>query len=191
VTASDGIAGPTAARTAGTPGRPTSAPVTVVAGVATVALDVSTFEAAVRPHYASLVRRLVVVLGDVSDAEDVAQDAYLKAFRSWGRFDGTDVRAWLYTIALRLAFNQLRRRRRWLVAIRRVEPRTWSDPSDPDLWAALRRLDARTRSALLLNAVDGYTQREIALMLSVPEGTVASWLSRGRAVLRRELGPER
>ncbi len=145
------------------------------------------FEAAVRPHYANLVRRLVLVLGDPHDAEDVAQDAYLKAYRSWDRFDGVDVRAWLYTIALRLAFNQLRGRRRWLAALDRIEPPTWSDPSDPDLAAALGTLDVRTRSALLLNVVDGYTQAEIARMLSVPEGTVASWISRGRAVLRREL----
>jgi RNA polymerase sigma-70 factor (ECF subfamily) len=153
--------------------------------------DTAAFETAVGPHYANLVRRLVVVLGDEGDAEDVAQDTYLRAFRSWGRFDGTDVRAWLYTIGLRLAFNQRRRRRRWLGALRRLEPRPWRDPSDPDLWAALGRLDPRTRSALLLNVVDGYTQREIATMLGVPEGTVASWLSRGKAALREELDPER
>ena len=91
----------------------------------------------------------------------------------------------------RLAFNQLRGRRRWLAAIGRIEPRPWTDPSDPDLAAALATLDIRTRTALLLNVVDGYTQAEIGRMLSVPEGTVASWISRGRAVLRRELGPER
>jgi RNA polymerase sigma-70 factor, ECF subfamily len=152
--------------------------------------DPAAFEAAVRPHYANLVRRLVLVLGDERDAEDVAQDAYLRAYRSWDRFDGADVRAWLYTIALRLAFNQLRGRRRWLVAIGRIEPKPWSDPSDPDLWAALRRLDPRARSALLLNILDGYTQAEVARILSVPEGTVASWISRGRATLRRELGPD-
>jgi RNA polymerase sigma-70 factor (ECF subfamily) len=151
------------------------------------------FEAAVRPHYAPLVRRLVVVLGDEHDAEDVAQDAYLRAFRSWDRFDGSDVRAWLYTIALRLAFNQLRRRRRWLGILDggrlgRGEPQPWTDRSDPDLWAALDGLDGRTRAALLLNALDGYTHREIAAMLEVPEGTVASWISRGRAALRAELG---
>jgi RNA polymerase sigma-70 factor (ECF subfamily) len=152
--------------------------------------DGDAFEAAVRPYYANLVRRLVLVLGNERDAEDVAQDAYLKAYRSWGRFDGSDVRAWLYTIALRLAFNHLRGRRRWLAAVARIEPRTWSDPSDPDLWAALRGLDIRTRTALLLHVVDGYTHAEIAGMLSVPEGTVASWLSRGRAALRRELDPD-
>jgi RNA polymerase sigma-70 factor (ECF subfamily) len=149
--------------------------------------DPDAFEAAVRPHYANLVRRLVVVLGDENDAQDVAQEAYLRAFRAWDRFDGTDVRGWLYTIALRLAFNQLRRHRRWLAAIRRIEPKAWADPRDPDLWAALGRLDVRTRSALLLNVVDGYSQREIATMLGVAEGTVASWLSRGRARLREEL----
>lgn len=149
--------------------------------------DPRAFELAVRPLYANLVRRLVLVLGDEQDAQDVAQDAYLKAFRSWARFDGTDVRAWLYTIALRLAFNQLRGRRRRLAVLRRVEPRPWSDPSDPDLWAGLSRLDSRTRSALLLNVVDGYTHAEIGRMLSVPEGTVASWVSRGRAALRRDL----
>ena len=153
--------------------------------------DPDAFEAAVRPHYANLVRRLVLVLGDGGDAEDVAQDAYLKAFRSWDRFDGSDLRAWLYTIALRLAFNQLRGRRRWLAAIGRIEPKPWNDASDPDLWAALRGLDIRTRTALLLNIVDGYTQAEIARMLAVPDGTVSSWISRGRASLRRELDPDR
>jgi RNA polymerase sigma-70 factor (ECF subfamily) len=172
----------------------TSADVTASArstGAAAGRDDPDAFEAAVRPHYAPLVRRLVLVLGDPHDAEDVAQDAYLSAFRSWDRFDGGDVRAWLYTIGLRLAFNHKRGRRRWLAAIGQVEPKPWSDPTDPDLWAALAALDRSTRSALLLNVLDGYTQHEIARMLSVPEGTVASWISRGRATLRRELAPER
>ncbi len=111
----------------------------------------------------------MVVLGDEHDAEDVAQDAYLRAFRSWDRFDGTDVRAWLYTIGLRLAFNQLRRHRRWLAAIQRIEPRTVDRPvATRTCGRPSARLDVRTRSALLLNVVDGYTQREIATMLGGP-----------------------
>jgi RNA polymerase sigma-70 factor (ECF subfamily) len=153
--------------------------------------DPDAFEVAVRPHYAPLMRRLVLVLGDENDAEDIAQDAYLRAYRSWERFDGVDVRAWLYTIALRLAFNQVRRRRRWLAILGRTEPAPWTDRSDPDLWDALRRLNGRTRAALLLNVLDGYTHREIAAMLDVPEGTVASWISRGRAALRTDLGADR
>ena len=151
------------------------------------AVQPSPFEPAVAPLYAGLVRRLVLVLGDADEAQDIAQDAYLQAFRAWGRFDGSDVRAWLYTIALRLAFNQMRRRRRWLAAIRRIDPKPWRDPADPDLWTALQDLDPRTRSALLLNVVDGYTHAEIAEMLSVPVGTVSSWVARGRTRLREAL----
>jgi RNA polymerase sigma-70 factor (ECF subfamily) len=143
------------------------------------------FEAAVRPFYAPLVRRLVLVVGNEHDAQD--QETYLRAFRSWNRFDGRDVRAWLYTIGLRLAFNHLRRRRRWHGLLGRGEPAPWTDRADPDLWAALQGLDEHTRAAILLNIVDGYTQREIGAMLDVSEGTVASWISRGKAVLRSRL----
>lgn len=69
------------------------------------------FSAHVDPLYAGVVRRLTLVLRDSEEAKDVAQEAYLRAWRGWHRFDGHDVRAWLHTIALRLAFNRLRRRR--------------------------------------------------------------------------------
>jgi RNA polymerase sigma-70 factor, ECF subfamily len=146
------------------------------------------FEAKVGPLYSALVRRLVLVVGNQSDAEDIAQDAYLKAFRAWERFDGSNVRAWLYTIALRLAFNHRRGQRRRLAALLRLEPTRSHPSSDPDLWAALSLLDLGPRTALLLNLRDGFTQAEIGRILSVPEGTVASWISRARAALRRELG---
>jgi RNA polymerase sigma-70 factor (ECF subfamily) len=139
------------------------------------------------PHYAGVVKRLTLVLGSVEDARDVAQEAYLRAYRSWSRFDGADVRAWLYTIALRLAFNELRSRRRWLSALRRLEPKRWIDPADPDLSAALAGLDGRSRAALLLTIVDGYTQAEAAAILGVPVGTLSSWLTRGRERLRQVL----
>ena len=56
--------------------------------------------------------------------------------------------------------------------------------TDPDLWRALSALDRRTRAALVLTVLDGYAQDQVAEMLSVPRGTVASWLSRGKARLR-------
>jgi RNA polymerase sigma-70 factor (ECF subfamily) len=148
------------------------------------------FEEAVGPHWSALVRRLTLVLDDAAAAEDVAQDAYLRAFRAWDRFDGSDVRAWLYTIALRLAFNEQRRHRRWLAAVVHTRHRPWDDAIDPDLRAALGRLDARMRTVLLLNTVDGYTQREIATMLAMPEGTVATLVTRARATLRADLDRE-
>lgn len=146
------------------------------------------FTAAVGQHYPALVRRLTAVIGDREAALDLAQEAYLRAYRSWYRFDGTDARAWLYTIGLRLAFDERDKRRRWARLLgRSADASVWVHPTDHDLHEALGRLPRQQRAALLLNAVDGYTQAEIAAMLEVPPGTVASWLSRAKAQLREVL----
>lgn len=146
------------------------------------------FMAACGQHYAPLVRRLTSVLRDPEAARDLAQEAYLRAYRAWDRFDGTDARAWLYTIGLRLALNERERRWRWSSILgRHSDGVAWQHPSDPDLHDALVTLPARQRAALLLNVIDGYTQTEIAAMLEVPAGTVGSWVSRARAQLREAL----
>jgi len=147
------------------------------------------FEAATGPLYADVVRRLVFVVRDLEDAKDIAQETYLRAFEAWDRFDGVDARAWIYTIALRLALNHVRGRRRWFAFMGRHGDRSTAslDPIDLDLWLAMETLDRRTRAALLLSAVDGYTHGEIGLMFGVAEGTVSSWLSRGRAAIRAAL----
>jgi RNA polymerase sigma-70 factor (ECF subfamily) len=146
------------------------------------------FTDAVAPHYAALVRRLTLVVGDLHGGEDLAQETYLRAYRAWSRFDGRDVRAWLYTIGLRLAFNERDRRRRWAGVLGpRPATEPWVDAHDPQVTDALARLDRQQRAALLLNAVDGYTQSEIAQMLGVPSGTVASWISRAKAAMREAL----
>lgn len=146
------------------------------------------FIATVGQHYPGLVRRLTAVVHDHEAALDLAQEAYLRAYRAWDRFDGTDARAWLYTIGLRLALNELDRLRRWRGLLgRRSASANWVQPADLDLHEALRGLRRDQRAALLLSAVDGYTQAEIAAMLGVPQGTVASWLSRAKAHLREAL----
>lgn len=149
------------------------------------------FADVVGQHYSALVRRLTAVLRDPDAALDLAQETYLRAYRAWNRFDGTDGRAWLYTIGLRLAFNERKRRLRWSQLFRSSAMRpAIAQPPDLDLHEALGELRPEHRAALLLNAVDGYTQAEIAAMLGVPAGTVASWLSRAKQQLRRALTDE-
>lgn len=154
-------------------------------------MDHAEFAAVVDRHYPGLVQRLTLVLHDAEEAKDVAQETYLRAFQAWDRFDGTDARAWLHTIGLRVAFSQLRRRRlwdRWLRA-RAPEP-AWVTPERFDLWRGLAELRPQLRAALLLNVVDGYTQAEIARMLDAPEGTVASWIAAAKRRLRAALAEE-
>lgn len=151
----------------------------------------SDFADAVGQHYPGLVRRLTAVVRDPDAALDLAQETYLRAYRAWNQFDGTDVRAWLYTIGLRLAFNERKRRLRWSRLFRSSAIRpAFAQPPDLDLHEALGELRPEHRAALLLNAADGYTQAEIAAMLGVPAGTVASWLSRAKQQLRRALTDE-
>jgi RNA polymerase sigma-70 factor (ECF subfamily) len=151
-------------------------------------VDEGAFAAAVDRLYAGLVQRLTLVLHDAEDAKDVAQDAYARAFEAWDRFDGTDVRAWLHTIGLRLAFNRLRRRRLWGRWLHGQQPQSWVMPERIDLWNALGGLTPQQRAALLLNVVDGYTQAEVGRMLGAPTGTVAAWIHEAKAHLRATLG---
>lgn len=118
------------------------------------------FADAMDPHYTGLVQRLTLVLHDAEEARDVAQETYLRAWRAWERFDGTDARAWLHTIGLRLAFNQRRGRNRLSAFLQRHRPEdaAWIPAERVDLWNALGNLRPQERAALLLNVIDGYTQ---------------------------------
>jgi RNA polymerase sigma-70 factor, ECF subfamily len=139
--------------------------------------------------YPLLVRRLTIVLRDADEAQDVAQAAFARALEQRHRFRGGDARAWFYTIGLRLAFNELRRRQRMAPLTAEGEP-TWAMASQPDLWLALAQLDPPQRAALVLSTLDGFTHAEIARMLGVRTGTVSSWLSRSKQRLRDVLGDE-
>jgi RNA polymerase sigma-70 factor (ECF subfamily) len=149
-------------------------------------LTADTLESDLLAAYPALVRRVAIVLRDDYEAEDVAQEAFERALRARGRFSGGDAKAWLFTIGLRLAFNELRRRRR--ASATPIEPPpAWAAEADLDLWAALAGVEPERRAALLLNVLDGYTQEEIATMLDVQPGTVSSWISRTKEHLRSVL----
>jgi RNA polymerase sigma-70 factor (ECF subfamily) len=147
-------------------------------------------EAELLAAYPALVRRLTLVLRDGAEAQDVAQATFARALERRGDFRGGDARAWLYTIGLRLAFNELRRRRRVALGDAIPEP-AWAMSSEPDLWIALGELEPRHRAALLLSTLEGYTHDEIGRILDVPAGTVSSWLSRTKDRLRQLLGDDR
>ena len=150
-------------------------------------LDRTALEALFLRHRPRLVRRLALVVGDAEEAQDVVQRAYLRLIEHWPLPDEEDLGRWLAVVGLRLAIDEVRRRRRWGFLPVRESDATWAMSVDPDLWRALATLDRRTRAALVLTVVDGYSQEEAAAALGVPRGTLASWLSRAKDRLRTVL----
>lgn len=155
------------------------------------------FDRSALAHVAELLRVAARLCGSADAAEDLVQETYLQAWRSFHRFEtGTNCRAWLYKILLFTYSAQRRKRARqpFLVELDAAgEPALLIDAPTPDtltaeaVRAAFERLAEPFRTLVLLVDVEGLTYREAADVLNVPIGTVMSRLSRGRRLLRLEL----
>ena len=139
-------------------------------------------------HYPAVFRAVRGVVLDRDVAEDVTQDAFLKAYRARHRYRPTGrVEAWLCTIAVREAISRLRwtsLQRRLLEAARRADgPRPVAGTTEllDDL---LSTLTPKARAVVVLHFLHGYRYREIASILRLPEGTVASRLSQALTRMR-------
>lgn len=143
--------------------------------------------------YNRLFGTLVTLLRDRAAAEDCVQETYLKAFKAWDRWKpDAPAEAWLHRIAINVAVSHRRRERLREVGevIRRMGVPHDPDPSEgstPELVRELRELPPKQAAALVLRHVHGYTNREIAHALGVPERTVASRLAAARSQLQSRL----
>jgi RNA polymerase sigma-70 factor (ECF subfamily) len=133
------------------------------------------------------------------DAEDIAQEAYLRAFKSYHRFRGGDARPWLLKIVRNVYYTSLQKNlARQFVDF--DDDLITSDPCFPNpeeiliqnssgvlLRRALETLPTRSREMLILREVDGMSYKQISTVVGVPTGTVMSRLSRARAHLRQSV----
>ena len=137
------------------------------------------------------------VLRNREDAEDVAQEAFLRAYRNFHRLrDRERFRAWLARIAWRLALDRRRaagrRERRELVSVdlapaATAEDLTASREFQWHLERAMDELPEKLRQVLILATVEGHDLREVARLLGLPEGTVKSRLHLARKQLAEKL----
>jgi RNA polymerase sigma-70 factor, ECF subfamily len=139
------------------------------------------------------------IVGGEQDAQDIVQDAYVRALKGFPRFRGNNPRAWLLTIVRNTAYT-------WIKKRNRAEERLV--PFDEDIHAArletessvqyreretqlieeaLKRLPVEFRETLVLFELEGWSYKAIAARLSIPLGTVMSRLSRARRLLQQEL----
>ena len=157
----------------------------------------SRFEAEAMPHVNDIFRAASRILGDRGRAEDVAQEVFLQAWKSFSRFEpGTNCRAWLFKILFHSISHY---RRKWFrfsfvkESEELIESRlTYTPPipqhvTDEEILAALDRLSPDYRAVILLVDIEEFPYKEAAGILDIPIGTVMSRLSRGRKNLREQL----
>ncbi len=161
------------------------------------------FEAQVLPHLDAAYSFARWLSASPADADDLVQEAVLRAFRGFEALRGSDVKAWLLTIVRNCHYTALkqRQRRAALPLPEEDEPlegvRLVADIPDPEL-AAIRSDEARTlerlmmalptefREVLVLREIEDLSYRDIAAVAELPIGTVMSRLARARAALRTQ-----
>jgi RNA polymerase sigma-70 factor (ECF subfamily) len=157
--------------------------------------DPPTFDEVYAAHFGDLTVQLYAYFGDRQEAQDVVQEAFCRAYSRWktvSRYD--DPVAWIRRVAWNLAVSRWRRTRTALNFLRRQRrDEAQLEGPEPDrvaLVAALATLPATQRRAMVLRYLADLSVAEIAAREDVPEGTVKSWLHRGRAALAVQLGAD-
>ncbi len=160
------------------------------------------FERAVLPHLDAAYNLARWLTRNEHDAEDVVQEAYLRALQFFGSFYGVDGRAWLLTIVRNTCYT-------WLQKNRGPKPTTTFDDeihsvtgaaSSPEtlllqredkelLRQALEELPVEFREVIVLRELEGFSYKEIAGIANIPLGTVMSRLARARERLEQHLAP--
>jgi RNA polymerase sigma-70 factor (ECF subfamily) len=171
--------------------------------------DGGEFERAAMPFLDSLYNTAYRMARNAEDAEDLVQETYLKAYRSFGQFTpGTNLKAWLFKILKNTFINEYRKRQAAPIASdfaeieesfeSQVSPEAAGQMKNPEeeildgafdegVQKALDVLPVDYRMAVLLADIEGFSYKEIAEILDIPVGTVMSRLYRGRKLLEAAL----
>jgi RNA polymerase sigma-70 factor, ECF subfamily len=159
------------------------------------------FEQVVLPHLDAAYNLARWLVGSPADADDVVQEAFLRALRFFDGFRGGDSRAWLLKIVRNTSYSWVRKNRPAQLAdefdetvhsgdktIEDAEAKLLSGVESERVRRALETLPSAFREILVLREIEGLSYKEISEVTGVAMGTVMSSLSRARQKLRHELG---
>lgn len=149
------------------------------------------FIALYESRFAELAAQVYAYTSDSSEAQDLVQEAFLRAWQRWDTIGGYDEPlAWIRRVAWNLATSRHRRvavARRFLQRSTPPEPHPGMSPDHVALVAALRKVPEKQRRAVVLHYLGDLSVADIAAQTGAKEGTVKSWLHRGRMELARHL----
>ncbi|MEW5995746.1 MAG: sigma-70 family RNA polymerase sigma factor [Candidatus Zixiibacteriota bacterium] len=166
------------------------------------------FEAEALPQMEALYRTALRMTKNQNDAEDLVQEAFVKAYRFWDRFEpGSNCRAWLFKIMTNIFINEYRSRSRSPMAVNvdevddnflygqlaahepmaTPEQELFAKIFDDDIKKAIENLPEDFRLVVVLSFLEGFSYQEIADIMDLQLGTVKSRLHRGRKLLQKAL----
>ena len=156
--------------------------------------DVEAFERLYRDHVGRIYAVSLRMVADAALAEELTQEAFVRAWRKLGSFRGTSAfGTWLHRLAVNVTLDALRARQRWRERFSEEQPERppAAPPKDPagslDLERSIAELPPRARAVFVLHDVEGYKHREIARLLDLSVGACKAHLHRARRRLREEL----
>src|SRR5580692_5534033 len=159
----------------------------------------SRFEELFLPHLDAAYNLARWLVNGDQDAQDIVQEAYVRAFKGFAGFRGENPRAWLLTIVRNTAYTWIKKHasdeerlvpfdeKSFSVAIEAAPSELGIDRRSQQLREALNRLPAEFREVLVLFEMEGWSYKAMATILEVPLGTVMSRVSRARRRLREEI----
>lgn len=160
------------------------------------------FERLAEENFPSVYGTALRLTRDREDASDLVQEAMVRAYEAFERFDGRNFKAWILRIVTNLFINRYRERQREARtdsldaegALEPVAPEAWSTERlvfdhllSGEVEEALGKVPSPFRTAVILSDIEGLSYEEVAEAMEIPIGTVRSRIARGRAILRREL----
>lgn len=145
-------------------------------------------------HERLVLRTALRMLGRLEDAEDAAQEVFMKLYRNMGKIEAArGVESWLYRTTMNACFDVLRRRRpteaiAWEPPVAAVQHADMErDQRRQLVHEALKALPEKERAAVILREIEGLDTAEVAQILGSSEATVRSQVSMGKARLKRHL----
>ncbi len=159
------------------------------------ALEPAPFDEFFRSEYRRVVGLATVLCGRLAIAEELAQDAFVSAYRRWDRVGAyDDPGAWVRRVVVNLATSSLRRRSREAWALARLARRRQATAPevdvDDDFWRAVRELPRRQAQCVALRYLEDRTVEEIASVLGIAAPTVRVHLHAARSTLATRIGEE-